>query len=31
MAVFAMIALGLAMITFPQMILKIKEMRVING
>ena len=31
MAVFTMIALGLSLITFPQMIQKIKEMRVING
>ena len=29
MAVFAMIALGLSLITFPQMIQKIKEMRII--
>lgn len=31
MAVFAMIAIGLSLITFPQMVQKIKEMRVING
>ena len=29
MAVFAMIAIGLSLITFPQMIQKIKEMRII--
>ena len=30
-AVFAMIGLGLSLITFPQIVQKIKEMRVING
>jgi len=30
-AVFAMIALGLSLITFPQIIQKIKEMRIINN
>ena len=30
-AVFTMLAIGLALITFPTMIQKIKEMRVING
>ena len=30
-AVFAMIGLGLSLITFPQIIQKIQEMRVING
>ena len=31
MAVFAMIGLGLSLITFPQIVQKIQEMRVING
>ena len=30
-AVFAMIGLGLSLITFPQIVQKIQEMRVING
>jgi len=30
-AVFAMISLGLSLITFPQIIQKVKEMRIING
>ena len=30
-AVFAMIGLGLSLITFPQIIQKVKEMRIING
>jgi len=30
-AVFAMIGLGLSLITFPQIVQKIKEMRIING
>ena len=30
-AVFAMLALGLALITFPTMIQKIKEMRIVNN
>ena len=30
-AVFAMIGLGLSLITFPQIIQKIKEMRIVNG
>ena len=30
-AVFAMIGLGLSLITFPQIVQKFKEMRVING
>ena len=31
MAVFAMIGLGLSLITFPQIVQKIKEMRIINN
>jgi len=31
MAVFAMIGLGLSLITFPQIVQKIQEMKVING
>ena len=30
-AVFAMIGLGLSLITFPQIIQKVKEMRILNG
>ena len=30
-AVFAIIGLGLSLITFPQIIQKVKEMRIING
>ena len=30
-AVFAMIGLGLSLITFPQIVQKVKEMRIING
>jgi len=30
-AVFAMIGLGISLITFPQIIQKVKEMRIING
>jgi len=30
-AVFAMIGIGLSLITFPQIIQKVKEMRIING
>ena len=30
-AVFSIIALGLSLITFPQIVQKIKEMRIING
>jgi len=30
-AVFAMIGLGISLLTFPQIIQKIKEMRIING
>ena len=30
-SVFAMIGLGLSLITFPQIIQKVKEMRIING
>jgi len=30
-AVFAMIGLGLSLVTFPQIIQKVKEMRIING
>jgi len=30
-AVFAMIGLGLSLITFPQIIQKVKEMKIING
>ena len=30
-AVFAMIGIGLSLVTFPQIIQKVKEMRIING